>query len=267
MVTTGPGEQAAPLPEDLEAVTTTVQETPEGTLYKDPAEEVIAEPEGTVSELSADGSDKSQESGTADRLYEQPGFKEFQSKTDQQINELRGQLEQEQARSRQAEQQASLNTTDQQVATWAQQQYQALLERGVDDQTAQEITNQQATLAKQAYLAQQGSNTAETKLNAQVRQARAYELATQNGIQYSELAAIEDPSYMEQHAKTLGRVRELEQRLQGSAPGQQFDTSQPATDVAPSDDTRILDAYAAGDDRISLDQAKAAAGRLGMRIF
>jgi len=149
-----------------------------------------------------------------------------------------------------------------------------LMARGVEEPMAAEIAESQGTLAKQSFLANQGQTTAETQTSTaqgqvaeQVRNARAYELATQHQVPFTELSGIQDPSYMETHAKALARVAKLEAQISGSTPGTVFDTSNPEAQVAPSDDTRILDAYAAGDTRVNREMASAASKRLGMSIF
>ena len=102
------------------------------------------------------------------------------------------------------------------------------------------------------------------EINQRSQQARAYELATQNGINYSELDGISDPVAMEKVAKALGRAVKLEQRLQSNTSPSTYGTSQPAVDVAPTDAESIIDRYNSGDPGISTEQANSAAKKLGM---
>ena len=278
MVNKGPDEEPQSLPSDLLSVDTYVTEGSDG-----PTDVAGEDPEGAGPDDGKPGGGTAVDTQTPDdkpqdkteqTLYETPGFKEFQASTDRQLAELKTQLEQERSTRRMVEGQASINRLEESVYQWKSQQYQALLDRGADEALATELAHQWGDLAKNAFLAEAGNkgaqtaqSTAEQQLNSQVQRTRAYTLASQYDIPIEELQNIKDPTYQEAHAKTLGRVKKLEAQIQGSTPGQQFDTATPAADVAPSDDERVLDAYAAGDDRVNLGQAKAAAERLGMRIF
>ena len=282
MVNKGPEQEQQSLPDDLLKVETVVQEEPEGTLTRDVAAGVGDEdvsrnngenPAGTVAPNRNPNEDTAQ-AGPDQGLYETPGFKEYQSKTDQRIAQLQSQVEQANQVQRERQQQAETEVLEKTVYNWKYQQYQALVERGVEDATAQEIANAYGDLAKQSYIANKGATSAEAQTSTaqgqvaeQVRKARAYELSAQYKVPFNELAGINDPNYMETHAKNLARVAKLEGQISSQTSGQTFDTSQPATDVAPSDAERILDAYAAGDSRVTRDMAEAASKRLGMSIF
>ena len=282
MVNKGPEEQPQSLPGDLLEVDTYVQEEPEGTLLKDVTagvgDESARPDEGSPSDGTAENNqvangDNPQED-PVQKLYETPGFKEYQSKTDQRIAELSKQVEQANQVRQEQQRQAEAATLDRTVQSWKEQQYQGLVDRGVEETVAAEMAEAYGNLAKQSYLANKGVTAAETTASTaqgqvadQVRKARAYELAAQYQVPFAELSEINDPNYMELHAKTLARTAKLEAQLSDSTPGQAFDTSRPEAQVAPSDDERILDAYAAGDTRVSRDMAEAASRRLGMSIF
>lgn len=284
MVNNGPELDPQSLPGDLASVDTYVQEEPEGTLVKDvnatgddslegarPAEAKTED--GTAGDAQNANGDNPQ-AKPAEPLYETPGFKEYQSKTDARIAELTTQVEQGNQARQEQQAQADTATLDRTVQGWKQQQYDALIGRGVEESVAGEMAHAYGDLAKQNYLASKGVTSAETATSTaqgqvaeQVRSARAYELAAQHQVPYAELAAINDPGYMEVHAKSLARTAKLEAQIAGSTRGQTFDTSNPEASVAPSDDERILDAYAAGDARVNRSQAEAASKRLGMSIF
>jgi len=285
MVNTGPELDPQSLPEDLGSVDTYVQEEPEGTLVKDVnatgddslegARPDTPKTEDGTAEVKPDANDDgTPKAKPGEPLYETPGFKEYQSKTDARIAELTTQVEQGKSARQEQQTQAESATLERTVQSWKQEQYEALMGRGVEEAIAAEMANNYGNLAKQNYLASKGQTSAETATSTaqgqvvdQVRSARAYELAAQHQVPYAELAAINDPGYMEVHAKSLARTAKLEAQIAGSTRGQTFDTSNPEASVAPSDDERILDAYAAGDARVNRSQAEAASKRLGMSIF
>jgi hypothetical protein len=285
MTNKGLEEEPQSLPDDLGSIDTYVQEEPEGTLYKDATATGDGDegarredPEGTTGGTAGDNQDTN-DGGTPQakpeqQLYETPGFKEYQSKTDARIAELSTQVEQGNKARQEQQTQANAAVLDDTVQRWKQQQYEALMARGVEEPMAAEIAESQGNLAKQSYLANKGQTTAETATSTaqgqvadQVRSARAYELAAQHQVPFAELSAIQDPSYMEAHAKNLARVAKLEKQIADGTPGTTFDTSNPETAVAPSDDERILDAYAAGDARVSKEMVEAASKRMGLSIF
>jgi hypothetical protein len=283
MVNKGPEEQPESLPGDLLSVDTYIQDEPDGTLTKEVTAgtgDEGARPDGktdledgTPDPIQATDDDNPQ-AKPGEKLYDQPGFKEYQSKTDAQIARLTTQVEQGNQARQERQAQADTATLERTVQGWKQQQYDALVGRGVEESVAGEMAHAYGDLAKQNYLASKGVASAETATSTaqgqvveQVRSARAYELAAQHQVPYAELAAINDPGYMEVHAKSLARTAKLEAQIAGSTPGQVFDTSNPEAAVAPSDDERILDAYAAGDTRVNKDMAEAASKRLGMSIF
>jgi hypothetical protein len=279
MVNKGPEEEPQSLPDDLGSVDTYVPDEPEGTLTRDvaggdarPGASGVGDGTATA---ATDANDDGTPKGVPDqRLYETPGFKEFQAKTDQRIAQLTSQVDQGNKVRQEQQTQADTAVLENTVQGWKQQQYDALVGRGVEESIAGEMAHAYGDLAKQGYLASRGVQSAETATSTaqgqvveQVRNARAYELAAQHQVPFQELVAINDPSYMEVHAKSLARTAKLEAQIARNNPGQVFDTSNPEASVAPSDDERILDAYAAGDTRVNKDMAEAASKRLGMSIF
>jgi len=272
MVNKGPEQEPQSLPDDLGAVNTVVQDEPEGTLVKDVTDNAPSE-DGTAAPAQLTNDDKPQAT-PEQSLYETPGFKEYQSKTDQRIAELSSQVEQGNQVRQEQQTQREAAVLENTVQGWKQQQYDALVGRGVEESVAAEMAHAYGDLAKSSYLASKGEASAETATSTaqgqvveQVRNARAYELAAQYQVPFAELQAINDPNYMELHAKSLARTAKLESQLAKSSGAQVFDSSNPEVEVAPSDDVRILDAYAAGDTRVNREMAAAASKRLGMSIF
>ena len=182
MVNKGPEQEPQSLPDDLGAVNTVVQDEPEGTLVKDVTDNAPSG-DGTSAPAQTTNGDNPQAT-PGQPLYEQPGFKEYQSKTDKQIAELSSQVEQgNQVRQEQQTQRESA-ILDNTVHGWKQQQYDALVGRGVEEDVAGQMAHAYGDLAKQNYLASKGVASAETATSTaqgqvveQVRSARAYELA------------------------------------------------------------------------------------------
>ena len=144
----------------------------------------------------------------------------------------------------------------------------------MDDTTAQQIANEQAGLAKEAYLSnlqiqqnKRESQKYESELNSRTQLARAYELASQYNVPFSELQEVSNPAEMERHAKSLKRIKDLESRLQGVTPSQQYGSATPSSDVAPTDASAVLDRYNAGDPAVTTEMARAASQKLGLTIF
>ena len=210
--------------------------------------------------------------GTTDtRTYSQDEFAKLQSANDKRIAETERNNKLLQDQIAQARQEADSNNLSQQVEVYKEQQRQRYIAQGIDDQTAMQIANEQTEFAKKAYLTEQANQRTMQQLRqssqeneTRTQQARAYELATQNGIKYSELDGITDPVAMEKVAKALGKAQKLEQRIQGSVGSSTYGSSQPSADVAPTDAESVLDRYNSGDPGITTEQAQNAAKRLGM---
>jgi|2_EtaG_2_1085320.scaffolds.fasta_scaffold00561_4 hypothetical protein len=215
-------------------------------------------------EAQSDGSD----------IVNSPAFRRYQSATDKKMAELEKQLSTERQARDEVQAKESLKNLDVEVAQYAQQKRDQLLQQGMDDVTAQQMANEQAGLAKEAYLSnlqvqhQQRQNQQQaSEINSRTQLARAYELASQYGIPFSELQEVSNPAEMERHAKSLKRIKDLEGRLQGVTPSQQYGSATPASDVAPSDASAVLDRYNAGDPAVTTDMARSASQKLGLTIF
>ena len=211
------------------------------------------------------------EGTTATRTYSQDEFAKLQSANDKRIAETERNNKLLQDQIAQARQEADNNNLNQQVEVYKEQQRQRYIAQGIDDQTAMQIANEQTEFAKKAYLTEQANQRTMQQLRqssqeneTRTQQARAYELATQNGIKYSELDGITDPVAMEKVAKALGKAQKLEQRIQGSVGSSTYGSSQPSADVAPTDAESVLDRYNSGDPGITTEQAQNAAKKLGM---
>ena len=214
---------------------------------------------------------QTQDAVESSRTYSQDEFRSMQSSQDRQISELAKQnklIEQQLADTRR---EAESNNLTQQVGVYKEQIRQQLLSDGIDDTTAGRMAERESSNQKELYLAKLANERTfaenqkmSREINQRSQQARAYELATQNGINFSELEGIGDPVAMEKLAKALGRLNKTEQRLQGSTGSQTYGTSQPSSDVAPTDAESIIDRYNSGDPGITTEQANAAAKKLGM---
>jgi hypothetical protein len=207
-------------------------------------------------------------------IVNSPAFRRYQSATDKKMAELEKQLGDERSARNDVQAQESLRTLDAEVGQYAQQKRDQLLQQGMDDVTAQQIANEQAGLAKEAYLSnlqiqqqKRQNQQQESEINSRTQLARAYELASQYGIPFSELQEVSNPAEMERHAKSLKRIKDLEGRLQGVTPSQQYGSSTPSSDVAPTDASAVLDRYNAGDPAVTTDMAKSASQKLGLTIF
>lgn len=223
--------------------------------------------EQTTETVNVEGTTETGES----RTYSQEEFAKLQSANDKRIAETERNNKLLQDQIAQARQEADNNNLNQQVEVYREQQRQRYIAQGIDDQTAMQIANEQTEFAKKAYLTEKANQRTMQQLQQssqenerRTQQARAYELATQNGINFSELEGIADPVAMEKVAKALGKAQKLEQRIQGSVGSSTYGSSQPSADVAPTDAESVLDRYNSGDPGITTEQAQNAAKRLGM---
>jgi hypothetical protein len=201
-------------------------------------------------------------------------LRKFQSATDKQIADMKAQLKQEQQARALAEQQTNQRNLDSEVATYTQQLTQQYISKGFDEQTARDTANQQAYAMKEAYLAKvQAENVVsrqrqiEQELNSRTQLAKAYELASQHQVPYTELQDFTDPVAMERHAKALSRINRLEKSIQANTPGQQMTGASPAADVAPTNSEDVIDRYNSGDPGVTTEMARTAAKKLGLSIF
>jgi len=220
------------------------------------------------------GESSTEAQSTSSSLLNTPEFRKYQSSTDRKMAELEKQLAEERTARDEVRAQESLRSLDSEVNQYALQVRDRLLQQGMDDTTAQQVANEQAGLAKEAYLSnlkieqsKRESQKYESELNSRTQLARAYELASQYNVPFSELQEVSNPAEMERHAKSLKRIKDLESRLQGVTPSQQYGSATPSSDVAPTDASAVLDRYNAGDPAVTTDMARAASQKLGLTIF
>lgn len=201
-------------------------------------------------------------------------FRKYQSATDKRIAEMETELANERSARQKAEQLQNSSNLEAEVNLYTQQVTQALLNQGLDEQTAMQMARQQAALAKEAYVARQEANQVvnsskqiQSELNTRTQLAKAYELSTQYGVPYAELQDLPDPVTMEKHAKALATIKKLESRVQQVTPAQSLNSANPASDVAPTNSEEVLDRYNAGDPAITTEMARIASKKLGFSIF
>ena len=207
-------------------------------------------------------------------VFNTPEFKKYQSSTDRRMADLEKQLLDERVERDQYKEQEQQQNLDLQVGQFAEELRTKFLDQGMDDVTAQQVAQEQASYARQAFLSQQQvqkmtrqSQQVNSELNNRTQLARAYELASQYNIPFTELQEITNPTEMERHAKSLKRIKDLEGRLQGVTPSQTYGSGTPASDVAPTNASSVLDKYNAGDPAITTDMARSAAKQMGLTIF
>lgn len=244
------------------------------TTFDDIAQEVEGNLEASESGSDINLTETSTINQSTNSVFATPEFKKYQSSTDKRMAELERQLQQERSERSKLQEQESLKTLDAEVNQYTQTLRNKFLNQGLDDVTAQQMANEQAGFAKEAYLAKMRADQMnrrqrdiETELNSRTQLARAYELSSQYGIPFSDLQDISNPQEMERHAKSLKQIKELEARLQGSYGSQTFDSGVPAVDVAPTNAASVLDRYNAGDPSVTTEMARAAAKKMGYSIF
>ena len=201
-------------------------------------------------------------------------FRKYQSATDKQIADMQSQLKSSEEARTLAERQTNANNLNAEVSAYAQQLQQDLVDKGLDEGQAQQLASQQASMARQAYVAKlqadqvaERQRQVESELNNRTQLAKAYELSSQYAVPYVELQDFPDPQSMERHAKALSRISKLEKTVQQVTPAQQLSGATPGADVAPTDSGDVLDRYNAGDPAITTEMARSAAQRLGISIF
>ena len=207
-------------------------------------------------------------------LQSSEAFRKYQSSTDKRMAELETQLQKAEQQRVTAEEQANLNKLDDQVATYEQQLAQKYVTQGLDEQMARQLANDQALMAKEAYMAKIETakvNREQQKFQGELSQrtqlAKAYELAAQYQVPYQELQDINDPVTMEKMAKNLFRTRKLEEQLAKNTPSQTMTNASPSPDVAPTNAEDVIDRYNSGDPNVTTDMARTAAKKLGLSIF
>ena len=230
-------------------------------------------------EVGIEGGDIETSEGTTDTqsngsVFTSPEFKKYQSSTDKRMAELETQLTNERVQRDEYRARENQKTLDTEVGQYSEELRNEFLNQGMDDMSAQQLAQRTAAFAKQAFVAQQQvqrmtrqKQRDSSEINNRTLLARAYELASQNNISFTELQGITNPDEMERHAKSLKRIKDLETRLQGAIPSQTYGSGTPSTDVAPTNASNVLDRYNAGDSAVSTDMARAAARQMGLTIF
>jgi hypothetical protein len=249
----------------------------------DPALDTVAAPEAPTEtfepEVGIEGGDIETSEGTTDTqstntVFQSPEFKKYQSSTDKRMAELETQLTNERVQRDRYQEQESQKNLEAEVGQYSQELREKYLNQGIDDVSAQQMAQDQAALARDAYVSKmqvdrmtRQNQQVSSELNNRTQLARAYELASQHNIPFTELQEITNPVEMERHAKSLKRIKDLESRLQGATPSQTYGSGTPAVDVAPTNASNVLDKYNAGDPAVSTDMARAAARQMGLTIF
>ena len=226
-------------------------------------------------EVSPQSEPQTQPSGTVStKPTAQEELRKYQSATDRQIADMKSQLQKEQQARALAEQQTNANNLNAEVANYTNTLYQQYVDRGFDDSTARQEATRNAAMAKEAYMAKVQAESVlsrqrevEQQLNSRTQLAKAYELASQHQVPYTELQDFSDPIAMERHAKALSRINKLEKSIQANTPGQQMSGSSPAADVAPTNSEDVIDRYNSGDPGVTTEMARTAAKKLGLSIF
>lgn len=230
-------------------------------------------------EVGIEGGDIETSEGTTDTqsngtVFQSPEFKKYQSSTDKRMAELETQLTSERVQRDEYRAQENQKSLDADVGQYTEELRSKFLNQGMDDMSAQQLAQETAAFAKQAFVAEQQvqrmtrqKQQDSSEINNRTLLARAYELASQNNIPFTELQEITNPDEMERHAKSLKRIKDLESRLQGATPSQTYGSGTPSTDVAPTNASNVLDRYNAGDSAVSTDMARSAARQMGLTIF
>tara|TARA_R100000322_G_scaffold106021_1_gene67549 strand:+ start:490 stop:1344 length:855 start_codon:yes stop_codon:yes gene_type:complete len=265
------------IPVDTNAPSTTDASTPveEPTPVVEESNESIENSNNSIQVNEPQSKSQTEQPSDANAdLQSSEAFRKYQSSTDKRMAELETQLQKAEQQRIQAEEQANLNKLDDQVATYEQQLAQKYVTQGLDEQMARQLANDQALMAKEAYLAKietakvsREQQKFQGELSQRTQLAKAYELAAQYQVPYQELQDINDPVTMEKMAKNLFRTKKLEEQLAKNTPAQTMTNASPSPDVAPTDAEDVIDRYNSGDPNVTTDMARTAAKKLGLSIF
>ena len=265
------------IPVDTNAPSTTDASTPveEPTPVVEESNESIENSDNSIQVNEPESKSQTEQLSDAKAdLQSSEAFRKYQSSTDKRMAELETQLQKAEQQRVQAEEQANLNKLDDQVATYEQQLAQKYVTQGLDEQMARQLANDQALMAKEAYMAKIETakvNREQQKFQGELSQrtqlAKAYELTAQYQVPYQELQDINDPVTMEKMAKNLFRTKKLEEQLAKNTPAQTMTNASPSPDVAPTDAEDVIDRYNSGDPNVTTDMARTAAKKLGLSIF
>lgn len=265
------------IPVDTNAPSTTDASTPveEPTPVVEESNESIENSDNSIQVNEPESKSQTEQPSDANAdLQSSEAFRKYQSSTDKRMAELETQLQKAEEQRIKAEEQANLNKLDEQVASYEQQLTQKYMTQGLDEQMARQLANDNAIMAKEAYVAKmenakiareiQGKNQ---EMNQRTQLAKAYELAAQYQVPYQELQDIDNPVVMEKMAKNLFRTKKLEEQLAKNTPAQTMTNASPSPDVAPTDAEDVIDRYNSGDPNVTTDMARTAAKKLGLSIF
>jgi len=265
------------IPVDTNASSTTDASTPveEPTPVVEESNESIENSDNSIQVNEPESRSQTEQPSDANaELQSSEAFRKYQSSTDKRMAELETQLQKAEQQRIKAEEQANLNKLDEQVASYEQQLTQKYMSQGLDEQMARQLANDNAIMAKEAYVAKmenakiareiQGKNQ---EMNQRTQLAKAYELAAQYQVPYQELQDIDNPAVMEKMAKNLFRTKKLEEQLAKNTPAQTMTNASPSPDVAPTDAEDVIDRYNSGDPNVTTDMARTAAKKLGLSIF
>ena len=265
------------IPVDTNAPSTTDASTPveEPTPVVEESNESIENSDNSIQVNEPESKSQTEQLSDAKAdLQSSEAFRKYQSSTDKRMAELETQLQKAEQQRVTAEEQANLNKLDDQVATYEQQLAQKYVTQGLDEQMARQLANDQALMAKEAYLAKietakvsREQQKFQGELSQRTQLAKAYELAAQYQVPYQELQDINDPVTMEKMAKNLFRTKKLEEQLAKNTPAQTMTNASPSPDVAPTDAEDVIDRYNSGDPNVTTDMARTAAKKLGLSIF
>ena len=229
---------------------------------------------GSTQQPTTDGAVSETGNQTDQRTYTEDEWRKFQSSTDKRIADLETQnknLQEQSTKMRDEYSTASLDTEVQQLTQNLTQQY--IQQQGMDEQLAVQMAHRDANNLKQQYLQQrENSNLQDTiskqqeQLGTRVKMARAYELSVEHKVPIDNLMAFDKPEQMAAHAKTLSEMNRLKGQLQGNTPAQNYTSSTPQPDVAPTDAEAILDRYNQGNQGVTTEMAREAASKLGFEL-
>ena len=231
-------------------------------------------PEVGVAGGDIETSESSPDTQSNSSVFTSPEFKKYQSSTDKRMAELETQLSNERVERDQYREQENQKSLEVEVSQYAAELRDKFLNQGMDDVSAQHEAQVAASYAKQAFVSERKADMmsrqnqqVSSELYNRTQLARAYELASQYNIPFTELQEITNPTEMERHAKSLKRIKDLEGRLQGITPSQTYGSGTPAADVAPTNASAVLDKYNAGDPAVTTEMARSAAKQMGLTIF
>tara|TARA_R100000008_G_C3579877_1_gene167743 strand:+ start:1166 stop:1960 length:795 start_codon:yes stop_codon:yes gene_type:complete len=232
-------EPAAPAPSTEAPVTETSTEpviTP-----VTPEEETVTETTEADAPVTQEGT-QTQTVDTADTPVAE--------NTDQ-VGDLTKQLEETKKQQEVLQRQIMQNEVEKQrqaIETEARKYNQALIDQGMDELQAQQLTEQLKTSRQKEV--QHSQNIQNLDAYYQGKMNAAMEIGEKHGVSPKQLMNYNTPEEMEKHASSQSKVAKLEAEVarlkKEQVPPQQMDTSQAPAEASSSED-RLLDRYNAGD--------------------